>query len=118
MQSPEEQVNDLGNNLEELVNSETVTSDQLANTTTKINEVLNLGNDVSIPKTILTNLDIVVRKVEIPKGQSNVAIIEPNIAIIVGERSGSKPLLGIIVDEMEESSGFENNTIHLLTSKI
>lgn len=117
MQSPEQQVDNLGTKLEELAGGGPVSSEQLKDTTNDINKVLDLGNNVVVPKSILTNLDLVVNKVEIPEGQSNVAIIEPNIAIIVGERSGSNPLLGIIVDGMEDSDDFEDNNIHVLTSK-
>ncbi|XP_077283774.1 uncharacterized protein LOC143909592 [Arctopsyche grandis] len=110
---PDEQVSNVENELQSLANTSSVTTEQVSDLTNHINDILNLGEDVTIPKNILINLDIIVSKMELPANECQAKIVKPNIAIVVGDRSNSNPMLGIQVEAMDEY-GFNKDTIHIL----
>jgi hypothetical protein len=83
---------------------------QLETVSQQINEVLNFGKDVEIPKAILADLDKIVNMVELPENETQLTILQPNIAIVLVQRSNATPVAGLVVDKIVD--GFEDNSIN------
>lgn len=103
----------MANNIQNLVNG-TVNSTQLADATNQINSILSFEEEVSIPNTILMDLETIVMKITLNENETHVKVIEPNIAVVVSEVSKDSRITGIRVDDNED--GFTDDSLHLLTS--
>ncbi|CAG9783488.1 unnamed protein product [Diatraea saccharalis] len=115
---PDIQLDQLLEDLEALLQNETLPLESITTTFDQVNDILDVEDEhLEIPGQLLHMLDELGARVQLQEGESTAVEVRHNVALLLADVSPTHPVLGLRV-AARDNDAFDNQSFHFIASDV